>query len=191
MTLTARTTFAHQLFLTDKPLARSLILAIVGSVLLWVSAKVSIPFWPVPVTMQTFVVLLIGLLYGSKLAGATVMLYLAQGIAGLPVFSGTPEKGIGLAYMMGPTAGYLLGFLLAAIIVGWLAERGWDRRFLTTALAMLIGNALVYVPGLLWLGSLVGFDKPILELGLYPFLAGDLLKLALATMIVPMLRRGT
>ena len=113
-------------------------------------------------------------------------LYLVEGAAGLPVFAGTPEKGIGLAYMLGGTGGYLVGFVLAAAVCGYLAERGWDRRVVTTALAMLIGNALIYIPGLVWLGSLFGWDKPIVEWGLTPFILGDLVKLALAAAILPL-----
>lgn len=174
--------------------ARGLALAVVGTALLWASAKVQVPFYPVPMTMQTFVVLALGMAYGWRLGGATLLLYLAEGALGLPVFAGTPEKGLGIAYMLGGTGGYLLGFALAAAACGWLAERGWDRRAATTALAMLIGNALIYAPGLLWLGALYGWDKPILEWGLYPFVLGDLTKLALAAAVLPLawhtLRRG-
>ncbi|MDH3692034.1 MAG: biotin transporter BioY [Gammaproteobacteria bacterium] len=165
---------------------RLAILALVGTALLTVSAKIQIPFYPVPITMQTFVVLVIGMAYGWRLGTATILLYLAEGALGLPVFAGTPEKGIGLAYMMGSTGGYLIGFVLAAAVCGWLAELGWDRRVTTTALAMLIGNALIYVPGLLWLGSLFGWDKPILEWGFTPFILGDVLKLVLAAAVLPL-----
>lgn len=166
-------------------LARNATLMVLGSLLLWASAKTHIPFYPVPMTMQSFAVLMIGMVYGWRLGGATLALYLAEGALGLPVFSGTPEKGIGLAYALGPTGGYLLGFLLAATVCGWLAERGWDRRVLTTVAALLIGNALIYAPGLLWLGTLLGWDKPILEWGMTPFLLGDLTKLALAAALLP------
>ena len=165
---------------------RAVLLAIAGSALLTLAAKVQIPFYPVPLTMQTFVVLALGMAYGWRLGGATVLLYLAEGAAGLPVFAGTPEKGIGLAYMAGPTGGYLVGFVLAAAACGWLAERGWDRRIVTTALAMVIGNVIIYVPGLVWLGSLLGWDKPVLAWGLTPFLLGDLFKLALAAAVLPL-----
>jgi biotin transport system substrate-specific component len=165
---------------------RAVLLAVAGSVLLTLAAKVQIPFYPVPLTMQTFVVLALGMAYGWRLGGATVLLYLAEGAMGLPVFAGTPDKGIGLAYMAGPTGGYLAGFVLAAAACGWLAERGWDRRMVTTALAMVIGNVIIYVPGLLWLGSLLGWDKPILAWGLTPFLLGDLFKLALAAAVLPL-----
>ena len=102
------------------------------------------------------------------------------------MFAGTPEKGVGLAYMLGPTGGYLAGFVLAAATCGWLAERGWDRRPATTAVAMLAGNALIYLPGLLWLGTVVGWDKPVFQWGLTPFLLGDVAKLALAAGLVPL-----
>jgi len=106
--------------------------------------------------MQTLVVLMIGMTFGWKLGGATVALYLAEGLAGLPVFAGAPEKGIGFAYMVGPTGGYLLGFIIAAAVVGWLAERGFDRNVILTAVAMLVGSIIIYIPGVLWLGSIVG-----------------------------------
>ena len=165
---------------------RNVILAVAGTALLTVSAKIQIPFFPVPMTMQTFVVLVIGMAFGWRLGAATVLLYLAEGAAGLPVFAGTPERGIGIAYMAGGTGGYLIGYVLAAAACGWLAERGWDRNVLTTAVAMLIGNALIYVPGLLWLGGLFGWDKPIFEWGLTPFLLGDVTKLALAAAVLPL-----
>lgn len=164
---------------------RAVILVFAGSVLLTVAAKIQIPFYPVPMTMGTFAVLGLGMAMGWRLGGASVAFYLAQGAIGLPVFAGTPEKGIGLAYMAGPTGGYLLGYLLAAVACGLLAERGWDRKVLTTAAAMLIGNAIIYVPGVLYLGALFGWDKPILEWGMTPFLLGDLTKLALAAALLP------
>jgi len=167
------------------PYVRVAMLAIAGSVLLAISAKIQVPFYPVPITMQTFVVLSIGMLFGWRLGGATIMLYLAEGFAGLPVFAGTPEKGIGVAYMMGTTGGYLIGYLLSAIMVGFLAERGWDREIWKTVAAMILGNIVIYTVGLLWLGILLGWDKPILEWGLYPFVLGDLLKVGLAAAIFP------
>lgn len=166
-------------------LLRQMSFALGGSLALWLSAKAQIPFYPVPLTMQTFVVLAIGVVAGWRLGAATVALYLAEGALGLPVFAGTPEKGIGLAYMLGPTGGYLIGYLLAAAACGWLAERGWGRGIVTTALAMIAGNALIYTFGLLWLGTLLGWDKPILAWGLTPFLLGDLLKIALAAVLFP------
>ena len=167
-------------------IGRAVLLAVVGSLLLWATAKVQVPFYPVPMTMQTFAVLAIGMAYGWRLGAATILLYLAEGAMGLPVFAGTPEKGLGLAYMAGGTGGYLFGFILAAAACGWLAERGWDRRAIPTALAMLIGNVLIYIPGLLWLGILFGWDKPILTWGLTPFLLGDVTKAALAAAVLPL-----
>jgi len=164
----------------------NVLLAIAGSLALWVSAKIHIPIYPVPMTMQTFVVLMIGMSYGWRLGGATVLLYLAEGAMGLPVFSGTPERGIGLAYMVGPTGGYLAGFVISAVTVGWLAERGWGRNVFTTLAAMSLGTAVIFIAGLIWLGSVVGWDKPILALGLTPFIFGAVLKIALAAVAMPL-----
>ena len=183
---TAHVPLANVLLNDRNTLARNLMLAVAGSIALWVSAKVQIPFYPVPMTLQTLAVLIIGMAYGWRLGAATVALYLAQGAVGLPVFAGTPEKGIGLAYMIGPTGGFLLGFLLAALAVGYLAERGWDRNIFTTAGAMLIGNVLIYVPGLFWLASIIGWNKSI-EFGITPFLMGDLFKLVLAALFMPLI----
>jgi biotin transport system substrate-specific component len=112
------------------------------------------------------------------------LLYLAEGAAGLPVFQGTPQQGIGLAYMLGPTGGYLIGFAVAAFIVGSLAERGFDRNVFQLFAAMVLADAVVFVLGLLWLGSVIGWDKPVLQFGLYPFLLGDVVKIALAACLV-------
>jgi biotin transport system substrate-specific component len=159
-------------------------LVVLGTLILWASAKISVPFWPVPMTLQTGAVMLIAGAYGSRLGAATVVLYLLEGAAGLPVFEGTPAKGIGLAYMLGPTGGYLVGFAVAAAIVGWFAERGFDRNPLKLFGVMLLADALVFALGLLWLGSVIGWDKPVLSFGLYPFILGDLVKLALAACLV-------
>lgn len=169
---------------------RSIILMVLGSLFLAVSAKVSIPFYPVPMTLQTLAVLALGMAYGWRLGTATVALYLLEGSLGLPVFTGTPDKGVGLAYMLGGTGGYLMGFLPAVAIAGWLGERGWDRSPWTTAAAMLLGNAAIYAPGLLWLGSLYGWDKPILAWGFTPFWLGDVFKVALAMGLLPLAWRA-
>lgn len=165
---------------------RFVVLAFTGSLLIALSSKVQIPFYPVPMTMQTFVILGLSMALGWRLAGATLALYLLEGTLGLPVFAGSPEKGIGLAYMMGSTGGYLLGFLVAAVTCGWLGEKGWDRNVFKTAAAMFIGNALIYIPGILWLGLIFGWDKPIIEWGLTPFILGDITKIALATALLPL-----
>jgi len=164
-------------------------LALAGSLLLTLSAKIQVPFFPVPMTLQTGAVLLLAMACGWKLGGSAVLLYLGQGAAGLPVFAGAPEKGIGLAYMMGPTGGYLAGFLAAALLCGWLAERGWSRGLARTALAMLLGLAVIYALGLMWLGTLAGWDKPLLAWGFTPFILGDLAKVAVAAIAVPALWR--
>lgn len=181
----AADTFAGRIWpALDNRLLRNVALVIVGSLLLTLSAKIKVPFWPVEMTMQTCVIMLIGVAYGWRLAVATVIAYLAQGALGLPVFTGSPEKGVGLAYMMGPTGGFLVGFVVAAAIVGWFAERGFDRSFLKIGAVMLAADAVLFAFGLLWMGALFGWDKPILEWGLYPFIVGDLFKVALAAAIV-------
>lgn len=164
---------------------RNALAIIAGSILLTLSAKLSLPFYPVPVTLQTLVVLCLGMVLGPRLGAAAVIAYLAQGAIGLPVFAGSPEKGIGLAYMLSTTGGYLLGFVAAAYAVGLLAERRWDRSKLTTIAAMIIGNAIIYAFGLVWLGSVVGWDKPILAWGMTPFLLGDLAKILIAAALLP------
>ncbi len=157
-------------------LLRWIALMIGGVAFVAVSAHIVVPLYPVPVTMQTFAVLVLGMAYGMRLGAATLALYLVSGVAGLPVFA--PAGGLG------PTLGYIVGFILAAGFVGWLAERGWDRNIVRTATAMLIGNILIYVPGLIVLAYFVGTAK-VLEYGLTPFLLGDALKLALAAFILP------
>jgi Uncharacterized conserved protein len=167
-----------------------LVAAIVGGVcLLTLSAKVQVPFYPVPMTMQTLVVLMIGMAYGRLLGTATVVAYLLAGAAGLPVFAGTPERGIGLAYMMGPTGGYLLGFVISVWLMGLLAERGWSSSFVQSGVAMLVGHAIILVAGLAWLTGLLGFEKAI-AVGLKPFLATTLVKCALGTVSIPPIWRA-
>lgn len=165
-------------------IARNVILAVVGSLALWLSARVQVPFYPVPMTLQTLVVLGLGAAYGWRLAVATLLLYLAQGAFGLPVFAGTPEKGIGLAYMAGPTGGYLAGFVVASGVVGWLAEKGADKNVLKMFAAMLVGSAVIYLFGATWLSSLIGIEKAV-KFGVLPFLYGDLLKAAIAAGLFP------
>ena len=159
-----------------------LLAVIAGIAVLAVSAHIKIPFYPVPVTMQTLAVLAIGMTYGTRLGGTTVLGYLGAGAAGAPVFAG----GAGIAYMMGPTGGYLLGFCVAAIVLGALAERGWTRSIITTAAAMVLGNAIIYLLGVSWLANLIGSAKAF-EFGLLPFLYGDALKLVIAAVGVPFL----
>lgn len=156
---------------------RVVILVLLGTGLLTLSAKIQVPFFPVPMTLQTLVVLLLGLAYGSVLGAATVLAYLAEGALGLPVFAGTPGKGLGLAYMLGPTGGYLLGFALAAGVAGWIAEYRPGLPGLVSAVAA--GTLAIYVPGLLWLATFVGIEQAI-AVGLVPFVWADLAKGALA-----------
>lgn len=165
--------------------ARNVAFALIGTMLLAISAKVQIPFWPVPLTLQTFVVLVLGVAYGWKLGTATVLLYLLEGALGLPVFAGTPEKGIGVAYMMGPTGGYLLGFVAGAALCGWLAERGWDRSWRLTAVAMTLGHALILAFGWAWLAALLQSAEKAYLAGVAPFYAATVLKTALAVAVMP------
>ncbi|MDW8313147.1 MAG: biotin transporter BioY, partial [Burkholderiales bacterium] len=167
------------------PLSRHLVLILIGVGLLWLSAKLQIPFWPVPMTMQTYVVLVLGMAYGLRLGTLTMLAYLAAGALGLPVFAGTPEKGIGLPYMLGPTGGYLVGFVAGAALCGWLAERGFDRSFWRTAIAMSAGHALIFVFGLAWLTALMGWPKAY-AVGLAPFWTATVLKTALGVLTLPL-----
>jgi biotin transport system substrate-specific component len=162
-----------------------LVAAVVGGVcLLTLSAKLQVPFYPVPMTMQTLVVLMIGMAYGRVLGTATVAAYLLAGAAGLPVFAGTPERGIGLPYMMGPTGGYLVGFLVSTWLMGALAERGWSGSFPLAALAMVAGHVVILGMGLAWLAVLLGADKAV-AVGLAPFLATTAVKCALGAVSIP------
>lgn len=164
---------------------RGLGLALAGSALIALSAKMQVPFWPVPMTMQTFAIIVLAMAFGPRLGAATVGLYLLEGALGLPVFAGTPEKGIGLAYMAGPTGGYLVGFLAAAGLAGWMAERGWDRSFLKAAAVNALATGLIFACGLSWLAVLIGPAKAV-AVGLTPFLAASVLKIALGGAIMPL-----
>ncbi|MCT4609771.1 MAG: biotin transporter BioY [Pelagimonas sp.] len=160
-------------------------LVVFGIVALAVAAKIKVPMWPVPITMGTFAVLTIGAAYGPRLGLATILGYMIVGALGFDVFAGSSAEKFGLEYMMGGTGGYLVGYVLATLALGTLARAGWDRSMPKMAGAMLLGNALIYVPGLIWLGMLYGWDKPILQWGLTPFLIGDAIKLALAAVLLP------
>ena len=166
---------------------RNTVVVLAGSLLLTIAAKVSVPFFPVPMTLTSLVVLCLGMALGPRLGAAAVLAYLAQGAMGLPVFAGTPEKGIGIAYMLQHTGGYLVGFVVAAFVVGLLAQRHWDRSMLTTIAAMVVGNVIIYAFGLLWLGTLIGWDKPVIALGMTPFLLADLAKILIAAALLPTL----
>jgi len=190
-TLADHRTFVESIGPAHGALARALfavLAALIGSLLLTASAKVQVPFWPVPMTMQTFVVVALAMLYGPRLGLLTVAVYLLEGLAGLPVFAGTPERGLGLPYLLGPTGGYIAGFVVSIAVVGWLARRGWDRSRVLAIAAAAIGMALIYVPGVLWLALSTGLAKAV-AVGAIPFLFADLLKLVLAGLLVPALRR--
>ena len=141
---------------------KTLLIIFLGSLILTISAKIKIPFYPVPMTMQTFVVLFLGISLGYKVALATVGLYLLEGIIGLPVFSNTPERGIGLVYFTGPTMGYLIGFLFASFFASFIDKRD---NYLIIYLKLVLSVSTIYILGILWLGTLIGWDKPIFELG--------------------------
>lgn len=168
---------------------KQVIMVMLGIVLLAVASKISIPMIPVPITMGTFAVLTVGTAYGPRLGMATILGYMIVGVAGFDVFAGSSAESSGIEYMMGSTGGYLVGYVCATMALGFVARKGWDRSIGTMALAMLGGNALIYIPGLLWLGTLYGWDKPILEWGFTPFIVGDFLKLALAALLVPAIWR--
>ncbi|SIS91518.1 biotin transport system substrate-specific component [Roseivivax lentus] len=161
-------------------------LVVLGIAALAVAAKIRVPMWPVPITMGTFAVLTIGAAYGARLGLVTILGYMLVGALGFDVFASSSAENAGLAYMMGGTGGYLVGYVLAIVALGLLARAGWDRSAPKMAGAMLLGNVLIYAPGLVWLGMLYGWDQPILAWGLWPFLVGDAVKLGLAALLLPL-----
>ncbi len=164
----------------NSKLLKYILLIFLGSVLLTVSSKIKIPFYPVPMTMQTFVVLFLGISLGYKLGLATVFLYLVEGIIGLPVFSNSPEKGIGLVYFTGPTMGYLIGFLFATFLAGYFDYKG---NILFNFFKLLISVSTIYILGVFWLGTLIGWDKPVIQLGVTPFLLAELFKISILALL--------
>ena len=165
---------------TQNQLIKSLLIIFIGSIILTISAKIKIPFYPVPMTMQTFIVLFLGISFGYKIALATVGLYLLEGILGLPVFSNSPERGIGLAYFTGPTMGYLIGFLSACFLASFIKN---DDNYFFIFFKLIFSVSTIYILGILWLGTLIGWDKPILKLGVLPFLVAEIFKISLLTLI--------
>ena len=159
---------------------KSLVAIILGSIALTISAKIKIPFYPVPMTMQTFVVLFLGLSLGYKIGLASVSLYLLEGIIGLPVFSNSPEKGVGLIYFTGPTMGYLIGFLTATFLASKINNKD---NFLFILLKLILATSTIYILGLFWLGTLIGWDKPIFELGAKPFLLAEIFKIFILALL--------
>tara|TARA_B110000008_G_C16684025_1_gene449943 strand:- start:86 stop:637 length:552 start_codon:yes stop_codon:yes gene_type:complete len=159
---------------------RTFVLIFLGTMVLTISAKIKIPFYPVPMTMQTLVVLFLGLAFGYKIGLATVGVYLLEGIIGIPVFSNSPEKGVGLVYFTGPTMGYLIGFLSAVFFSGYL---NFKKNIFIVFTKLIFSVSTIYLFGALWLGTLIGWDKPILKLGVTPFLLAELFKICLLTIL--------
>ena len=165
---------------TQTKIIKSLIVIFLGSIILAISAKIKIPFYPVPMTMQTFVVLFLGVGFGYKIAISAVGLYLIEGILGLPVFSNSPERGVGLVYFTGPTMGYLIGFLSASFLASFIK---FKDNYLIIFFKLVFAVSTIYILGILWLGTLIGWDKPIIELGVMPFLLAEIFKILILTIL--------
>ena len=178
---TVRYPVLAQIFWPEGSLVQTVLLMLAGSWLIALTAQIQLSLWPVPVTGQTFGVLFIAALLGSRRGAGSVLLYLTQGVLGLPFFA---AGGAGIVVLAGPTAGYLLGFVPAAYLVGWLAERGWDRQVGTAVFAMILGNVVIYVCGLLWLARFLP-SAQLFTAGLFPFIPGDILKIVLASLALP------
>jgi len=163
-------------------ITKIIFISVLGTVLLTISSKIKIPFYPVPMTMQTFVILFLGITLGAKVGLFTVGLYLIEGICGLPVFAGTPEKGIGFLYFTGPTMGYLLGFLLAVYISG---SFKYENNLIKNFIKLVFSLSFIYLLGIIWLGYLIGWEKPIFKLGAQPFLLAELFKILLLLFLIP------
>ena len=164
-----------------------MLIALISTILITISAKIKIPFYPVPMTMQTFIVLFLGITLGPKIGLLTVSLYLFEGIFGLPVFAGTPEKGIGLVYFTGPTMGYLIGFLFAVYFAG---SFKYDKGLINIFLKLIFSVSFIYIFGLIWLGTLIRWDKPVFKLGAEPFLLAELFKILLLLFLTPTLLKA-
>ena len=167
---------------TGNAILRFVVLAVAGSLLVAGAAHIAVIMLPVPITLQTLAMLGIGAAYGSRLGAATLALYAAEGAAGLPVFAPTPD---GYPGITGPTGGYIIGFILAAALLGWLVERGWDRNIPKMIAAVLLAAAVVYIPGLLWLQGFVGSFAKAVEYGLAPFWLWDTVKALVVAFAVP------
>ena len=167
--------------ISNNKVIKIFLISLMGSILLTISAKIKIPFYPVPMTMQTFVVLFLGISFGYKVGVTTILLYLLEGSVGLPVFSNSPEKGIGIAYFVGPTMGYLIGFIFACFLAGYFK---YNSNYLINFLKILVSTSIIYIFGVIWLGTLIGWDKPILQLGVFPFLLAEFFKMLLLTLLI-------
>ena len=172
--------------LKQSKVVKNVFVALIGTILLAVSSKIKIPFYPVPMTMQTLVVLLLGIVLGWKLGLATVTLYLFEGIIGLPVFSGSPEKGIGIIYFTGPTMGYLIGFLFTVYFAG---SFNFNKNFFIKFLQLVFSVSFIYIFGILWLGTLIGWEKPLFQLGVQPFLLAELFKVLIVLFSLAKLKK--
>jgi len=165
---------------------KNVFVALIGTVLLAISSKVKIPFYPVPMTMQTLAVLFLGIALGWKLGVATITLYLFEGIIGLPVFSGSPEKGIGIIYFTGPTMGYLIGFLFTVYFAG---SFNFNKNLFVKFFQLLFSLSFIYIFGILWLGTLIGWEKPLFQLGVQPFLLAELFKILIVLFSLPLIKK--
>ena len=165
---------------TQSKIIKSLFIIFFGSIILAISAKIKIPFYPIPMTMQTFVVLFLGISFGYKIAVASVSLYLLEGIIGLPVFSNSPERGVGLVYFTGPTMGYLIGFLSASFLA---SSANTKDNYFKIFLKLILSVSTIYILGILWLGMLIGWEKPLIQLGVKPFLLAEITKIVLLTVL--------
>ena len=170
----------------ESKVIKSIFFALLGTIILAISSKIKIPFYPVPMTMQTLVVMIIGIGFGWKLGMATIVLYLFEGLIGLPVFSGTPEKGIGLIYFTGPTMGYLIGFLVTVFLTG---KFNYNNNLIKNFLKLTFATSFIYILGMVWLGGLIGWEKPIFKLGAQPFLLAELFKILLATFAINQIKK--
>jgi biotin transport system substrate-specific component len=162
----------------------SILLVLFGTILLAISAKIQLPFWPVPMTMQTFVIFLIGMTYSVRLSFITVSMYLFEGALGLPVFA----SGGGIAYLVGPTSGYLYGMLISSVVISYLANLGFSKTYFKTSISLLIGSFIIFLFGILYLGSIIGYEKAIIA-GLLPFIPSELFKIALAVSLIPTIQK--
>jgi biotin transport system substrate-specific component len=172
--------------LKQSKIIKNVFLGLIGTIFLAVSSKIKIPFYPVPMTMQTLVVLFLGITLGWKLGVATVILYLFEGIIGLPVFSGSPEKGVGIVYFSGPTMGYLIGFLFTVYFAG---SFNFNKNFFIKFLQLVFSVSFIYIFGILWLGTLIGWEKPLFQLGVQPFLLAELFKVLIVLFSLAKLKK--
>ena len=172
--------------LKQSKIIKNVFIALMGTVLLAISSKIKIPFYPVPMTMQTLVILFLGVALGWKLGVATIVLYLFEGIIGLPVFSGSPEKGVGIIYFTGPTMGYLIGFIFTVYFAGFFK---FNKNLFIKFLQLIFSVSFIYIFGIVWLGALIGWEKPLFQLGVQPFLLAELFKVLIVLFSLSKLKK--